>query len=63
MPPLCRLALATAGVLLLAACNGIELDTRSANAIDFSGEWVIDFADSDQVPNVRRPERFDRRRL
>ena len=48
--------------LILGGCSGIDLSPINPSGIDFSGEWVIDFGDSDEVPDLRnhRPQQSRR---
>ena len=56
------------GVLVLlvllgvGGCSSVDLSPINPPGIDFSGEWVIDFGDSDQVPDLRnhRPKQSRR---
>jgi hypothetical protein len=39
--------------LLLAGCSGIKLSADNPPGINFSGQWLIDFGDSDVIPDLR----------
>lgn len=57
---------ATVGLLglVLLGCSGVELSPVNTAGVDFSGEWLIDFGASDQVPDLRnRAPRKQKRRL
>ena len=49
-------------ISLLAACSGIQLDEVNPAGADLSGTWVLDFADSDVVPDLRNHRPRARRR-
>jgi len=58
--------MAIVGLLGLAmlGCSGVELSPVSSAGVDLSGEWLIDFSESDQVPDLRnRAPRKPKRRL
>ena len=40
-------------IFLLTGCSGIQLDDVSPSGKSFTGVWVLDFADSDEVPDLR----------
>ena len=40
-------------LLLLAGCNNLKLEDRNLTGEDLSGLWVIDFAESDLMPDRR----------
>ncbi len=54
---------------LLTACSSVELNEVNPEGVNLSGEWVLDFADSDAAPDLReglhgskkRPRHTDRR--
>jgi hypothetical protein len=56
----------TGSIILLATilggCSGIDLSPINPTGIDFGGEWVIDFGDSDQVPDLRNHRPQQKRR-
>ena len=39
--------------LLLAACSSIELDETNPSNVNLDGTWILDFANSDDVPDMR----------
>lgn len=44
-------------------CTGIDLDTVNPPGVNLSGQWLVDFGDSDLVPDLRnrRPAKPSRR--
>lgn len=50
-------------LLLSASCSGIKLSPDNPPGINYSGQWLIDFGDSDVIPDLRNrpPGRPSRR--
>ncbi|XOV82912.1 MAG: hypothetical protein ACFHXK_18900 [bacterium] len=45
-------------------CTGLDLDTVNPPGVNLSGQWLVDFSDSDLVPNLRnRPAGKPSRRV
>ncbi len=58
-----RWCLTLVAVGMLAACSSIELDEQNPPGTNISGVWVLDFGDSDQVPDLRNHRPTERRRV
>ena len=59
-----RLAMLGLLGLVMLGCSGIELSPVNSSGVDLSGEWLIYFGESDQVPDLRnRAPRKAKRRL
>ncbi|MEM7098165.1 MAG: hypothetical protein AAF541_07895 [Pseudomonadota bacterium] len=58
-----RLATLVLSLSLLTGCSGIELDESNPAGADPSGVWILDFAESDQVPDLRNHRARERRRV
>ena len=51
-------------VIATIGCTGINLDTVNPVGVNLSGQWLVDFSDSDVVPDLRnRPQGKPSRRV
>jgi len=51
-------------VAAMIGCTGIDLDTVNPEGVNLSGQWLVDFSDSDLVPDLRnRPQGKPSRRV
>jgi hypothetical protein len=51
-------------VTMMIGCSGIDLDTVNPVGVNLSGQWLVDFGDSDLVPDLRnRPPGKPSRRV
>ncbi len=51
-------------IAIMIGCSGIDLDTVNPPGVNLSGQWLVDFGDSDLVPDLRnRPPGKPSRRV
>lgn len=59
-----RVSAIVAIVVAMIGCTGIDLDTVNPPGVNLSGQWLVDFGDSDLVPDLRnRPPGKPSRRV
>lgn len=63
-PDLNRIIAVACLVVATMGCTGINLDTVNPVGVNLSGQWLVDFGDSDLVPDLRnRPQDKPSRRV
>ena len=61
---LSRALAVTCFAFAIPGCSGIDLDTVNPVGVSLSGQWLVDFGDSDLVPDLRnRPQGRPSRRV